>query len=79
MHCSSEEAVPNQDRCSKSEKDIPNQNGCFIGAKTDRSIFFQLFYQTAFCYMYSVSNNFIYPSKELCSKMALGEVGLSLP
>ena len=29
--------------------------------------------------IYSVSYNFIYPSKELCSKMALGEVGLSLP
>ena len=28
---------------------------------------------------YSVSHNFIYPSKELCSKMALGEVGVSLP
>ena len=28
---------------------------------------------------YSVSQNFIYPSKELCSKIALGEVGVSLP
>ena len=28
---------------------------------------------------YSVFYNFISPSKELCSKMALGEVGLSLP
>ena len=28
---------------------------------------------------YSVSHNFIYPSKELCSKMDLGEVGVSLP
>ena len=28
---------------------------------------------------YSVIHNSIAPSKELCSKMALGEVGLSLP
>ena len=28
---------------------------------------------------YSVSHNFIYPSKKLCSKMDLGEVGVSLP
>ena len=28
---------------------------------------------------YSVSHNFIYPSKELCSKIVLGEVGVSLP
>ena len=31
------------------------------------------------CLTYSVSHNFIYPSKELCSKIALGEVGVSLP
>ena len=29
--------------------------------------------------VYSVSHNFIAPSKELCSKMAQGEVGVSLP
>ena len=28
---------------------------------------------------YSVSHIITYPSKELCSKMALGEVGVSLP
>ena len=28
---------------------------------------------------YSVIHNSIAPSKELCSKMALGEVGVSLP
>ena len=28
---------------------------------------------------YSVSHNFIAPSKELCIKMGLGEVGVSLP
>ena len=28
---------------------------------------------------YSVSHNFIAPIKELCSKMALEEVGMSLP
>ena len=28
---------------------------------------------------YSVCLNFTYPSKELCTKMALGEVGVSLP
>ena len=28
---------------------------------------------------YSVCLNSIYPSKELCSKIALGEVGVSLP
>ena len=31
------------------------------------------------CLTYSVSHNFIDPSKELCSEMALGEVGMSLP
>ena len=30
-------------------------------------------------YSYSVIHNSIAPSKELCSKMALGEVGVSLP
>ena len=30
-------------------------------------------------FFYSVCLNFIYPIKELCSKMALGEVGVSLP
>ena len=29
--------------------------------------------------VYSVSHNFVAPSKELCSKMALGEVEVSLP
>ena len=29
--------------------------------------------------MYSVTHNSIAPSKELCSKIALGEVGVSLP
>ena len=29
--------------------------------------------------MYSVSHIITYPSKELCSKMALREVGMSLP
>ena len=29
--------------------------------------------------LYSVSHIITYPSKELCSKMALGEVGVSLP
>ena len=32
-----------------------------------------------FCPVYSVIHNSIAPSKELCSKMALGEVGVSLP
>ena len=31
------------------------------------------------CLTYIVSHNLIAPSKELCSKMALGEVGMSLP
>ena len=30
-------------------------------------------------FMYRVIHNSIAPSKELCSKMALGEVGVSLP
>ena len=34
-----------------------------------------LFFEKA----YSVSHNFIYPSEELCSKIALGKVGVSLP
>ena len=29
--------------------------------------------------IYSVSHIITYPSKELCSKLALGEVGMSLP
>ena len=32
-----------------------------------------------FTFNYSVSHIITYPSKELCSKMALGEVGVSLP
>ena len=30
-------------------------------------------------FIYSVIHDSIAPSKELCSKMALGEVGVSLP
>ena len=39
----------------------------------------ELFHGQDLLISYSVIHNFIAPSKELCSKMALGEVGVSLP
>ena len=46
-------------------------------ADVDRAVKGQLISKMFF--WYSVIHNSIAPSKELCSKMALGEVGLSLP
>ena len=61
-----------ENTCSKTMIDYKNMNSLCQGMS-------QLPRETCQLFLYSVSHNFIAPSKELYSKMDLGEVGVSLP
>ena len=56
--------------------DVLDARCTMVGRKWKLCTYFLKYYIVE---LYSVSHIITYPSKELCSKMALGEVGVSLP